>query len=370
MVIQYLGAFKAWLYLPILLFLDVTPFVLRLPLLVCAGGSVWLSFALLDRICSRRAAVAGSLLLATDAVFVIVSTYDFGPIVFLHFFLLAGLLLLLRFERTRSLRYLALAFFLFGVALWHKALFVWMLNAAAVAALVAIPSRIRAVFSPRRLAVAVLSLCLGALPLIYYNAVTRGATLRTGEIISEATSISQKALVLRKTLDGSVLFAWLTEETPPATAAASARFGARASRAVSRLAGRVRFHLLLEAFALSLLALPWLWFTPSRRPALFVVVYLAIAWPQMLLLPNTGATIHHVILLWPFPHFLIAIALSQLSYRAGKRGAGGAGVRPGGIGGRELPAAQPVLRGPGDQRHDVHLDRRDLSPVQLPESVE
>jgi hypothetical protein len=121
-------------------------------------------------------------------------------------------------------------------------------------------------------------------------------------------------------LDGSVLFGWLTEETPPATAAASARFGARASRAVSRLAGRVRFHLLLEAFALSLIALPWLWFTPSRRPALFVVVYLAIAWPQMLLLPNTGATIHHVILLWPFPHFLIAIALSQLSYRAGKRG--------------------------------------------------
>jgi hypothetical protein len=78
--------------------------------------------------------------------------------------------------------------------------------------------------------------------------------------------------------------------------------------------------LLLAAFVLSVLAIPWLWFTPSRRPALFVAVYLAITWLQMLLLPNTGATLHHVVLLWPFPQFLVAIALAQLSERAGRRG--------------------------------------------------
>jgi hypothetical protein len=320
MVITYLGSLKAWLYLPILLYLEVTPFVLRLPLLLCAAGSVWLSFTLLDRISGRRAAIAGSLLLSTDAIFVIASTYDFGPIVFLHFFLLAGLLLLLRFDRTGSVRCLSFAFLLFGLALWHKALFIWMITGMAGAALVAIPHRIRAVLCPRRLFVAAAALCLGALPLICFNVATGGATFRTGEVMSGVAPFSQKLLILRRTLDGSVMFGWLTEETRPGTALAPTRVASRVSRAVSSLTGGVRSHLILEAFVLSLLAVPWLCFTPSRRPALFIVVYLAIVWTQMVLLPNTGASIQHVTLLWPFPHFLIAIALSQLSYRVGKRG--------------------------------------------------
>src|SRR5206468_5379110 len=99
MVISYLGAFKAWLYQPILRYLEITPLVLRLPLLLVGCASVWLTFAVLDRIGGRRAAIGGSLLLATDAAFIIATSYDFGPIVFLHFFLLAGILLLLRFDR-------------------------------------------------------------------------------------------------------------------------------------------------------------------------------------------------------------------------------------------------------------------------------
>src|SRR5439155_17576109 len=67
MVLPYLGTLKAWLYWPILEYLEVTPFVLRLPTLLVAAASVWLFFALLDRVAGRRAAVAGSLLLATDA---------------------------------------------------------------------------------------------------------------------------------------------------------------------------------------------------------------------------------------------------------------------------------------------------------------
>src|SRR6266436_9180199 len=66
MVIQYLGSLKAWFYLPVLAYLNVTPIVLRVPLLLTAAGSVWLSFALLDRISGRRAAITGALLLATD----------------------------------------------------------------------------------------------------------------------------------------------------------------------------------------------------------------------------------------------------------------------------------------------------------------
>ncbi len=172
MILPYLGALKTWLYWPILHYLEVTPFILRLPLVLIAGASVCLFGAILHRVSGRRAAIIGSLLLATDGTFLIASAYDFGPIVLLHLFLLAGVLLLLRFNESQKLRYLALAFFLFGLAFWHKALFGWMFGGLAVAAVVVFQARIRALFSWRRAMAAALSLAAGALPLLYYNAAT------------------------------------------------------------------------------------------------------------------------------------------------------------------------------------------------------
>jgi hypothetical protein len=71
MILPYLGAFKAWLYYPLLQSFEVTPVVLRLPVLLVGTVSVWLFFVVLDRTAGRRAAIAGALLLATDASFVI-----------------------------------------------------------------------------------------------------------------------------------------------------------------------------------------------------------------------------------------------------------------------------------------------------------
>src|SRR5260370_10379010 len=240
MILPYLGAFKTWLYYPLLQSLDVTPVVLRLPVLLVGTVSVWLFFAILDRTVGRRAAIAGALLLATDASFVIATAYDFGPVAFRHCCLLAGALVLLKFERTGASKYLALAFFVFGLALWHKALFIWMLDGLVVAAVCVFPRRVAAMLTPRRVVVAALSLCAGALPLIYFNVVTGGATLHTGEVMSGEAPISHKLLVLKKTMSGNVLFAWLTDETQPATAAPHRKFRQVASVKRSRLAGAVR----------------------------------------------------------------------------------------------------------------------------------
>lgn len=321
MTLPYLGAFKAWLYYPLLQFLDVTPVVLRLPVLLVGTVSVWLFFVVLDRTAGRRTAIAGALLLATDASFVIATVYDFGPIAFLHCFLLAGMLLLLKFERSGASKYLALAFFVFGLALWHKALFIWMLDGLVIAAVCVFPRRVAALLTPRRVAVASLSLCAGALPLIYFNVVTGGATLRVGEVMSDPAPMSQKLLVLKKTMSGNVLFAWLTEETQPATAAPPRKFREIASVKLSRLAGGVRSNWMFYAFVVSCCLVPWLWFTQSRRAALFVLIYLVVTWAQMLILPNTGASIQHVLLLWPFPHFLIAITGAQIGASLGRHGA-------------------------------------------------
>ncbi len=321
MVLPYLGAFKGWLYQPLLSSLEITAFVLRLPLLLAAAASVWMFFALLERTVGRGAAIAGTLLLATDASFVISSALDFGPIVFLHFFLLAGVLLLLRFDRTRSPRCLALAFFLFGLALWHKALFIWMLAGLVAAALAACPRRVHVLFSLRRFALAVAFLCLGAAPLLVYNLASRGATLRTGDVMSASSSLRLKLWELKDTLDGSAMMDHLTEYPwKPGPSRAPSGLPARISVRLRSAMGRLQSNWMLFGLLASVCLLPWLWFTPARRAAVFAIVYLVTAWTQMAALPNTGAAVHHAILLWPFPHFLMAVAGAQLARRFGRAG--------------------------------------------------
>jgi Dolichyl-phosphate-mannose-protein mannosyltransferase len=319
MIIQYLGALKAWLYMPLLKYFVVTPFLLRLPSLIAGAGSVWLLFAILDRVCGRRAAVAGALLLATDASFLIATSYDFGPIALLHLFILAGIFLVLRFESSKKSGYLALAFFCFGLALWYKALVVWMLGGLAAASAAVFPRRILALLSPARVAIAAGAFSCGALPLIYYNVVTAGATLHPGNITMEAAPLQMKALILRRTLDGSAFFSWLTEDRQPGTMLAPKRIGSKASVAVSRAVGQFRSNWMFFAAMAACCLLPWLWFTPSRQAALFALIYLAVTWALMLILPGTGAALHHDILLWPFPHFLIAVAGAQLAQSLGRR---------------------------------------------------
>ena len=312
MVLQYLGALKAWLYLPILKYLEVTPVSLRLPLLLAGALTVWLFFRLLDRVAGRIAALIGALLLATDLSFLISTAYDFGPIVLLHLFFVAGALLLLRFDETRRSRYLALAFFLFGLALWQKALFIWMLGGLGAGALAAFPRRVLGHISVARVSIAAGSLALGALPLLYYNIVTSGATLHTQNVMAGAAPLSQKLLLVKKTLDSDVLFGWMTEPAQPETAIAPVGGLGKLSAIVTGLDGHPAQNGMLVLLAAALCLLPWLWFTPARPAAVFAAIFLAVAWALMAALPNTGATIHHVILLWPMPHFLIAIAAAQL----------------------------------------------------------
>jgi 4-amino-4-deoxy-L-arabinose transferase-like glycosyltransferase len=318
MILPYLGTLKAILYQPQLSFFEVTALALRLPTLLVGAGSVWLFFLVLDRIGGRLAAVTGALLLATDASFVLATSVDFGPIALLHFLMLSGVLLLMRFGRTRSLGCLALGFFVFGLALWYKALFVWVLVGLGLAAILTFPKRLLELFSPGRAATAVLSFCLGASPLIFYNVISGGATLHLEAVMSAPTPLRQKLAVLRKTIDGSAMFGFLTDESYTGSVRQPSGNVERISVSLNAFVGDVKASWMLFAFIASCCFTPWLWFTRCRRSIAFSVVFLVTTWAQMAAIRNTGAALHHAILLWPFPHFLIAIAAKQLSRALGR----------------------------------------------------
>src|SRR5258706_1173653 len=77
MLISYLGALKTWLYSGIFAIFPPGPVSLRLPTVLAAAVSLVLFFRLLDRVAGRRAAFIGTLLLATDTSYLLISATDF-----------------------------------------------------------------------------------------------------------------------------------------------------------------------------------------------------------------------------------------------------------------------------------------------------
>jgi 4-amino-4-deoxy-L-arabinose transferase-like glycosyltransferase len=291
----------------------------RVPVILAGAASIWLLYQLLLKISGRRAALIGCLLLATDAAFLLTSTFDWGPAALEHLLLLGGMLLLIRFWERRQEAALAAAFFLFGLALWNKALAAWILSAIVFAAVATMPRQILNIATPRRFGVAALGLCLGALPLILYNIHTHGDTLR-GNAVYDAGGPSVKIRALAMTLDGSGLFGYMVADDWQTPHPHEPRgWLEKASAGLSAAAGHPRRGLLVYGFCIALLLMP-LARGPALRALLFALLTMIVAWLEMALTTKAGNGVHHTILLWPLPQVIMAISFAEASRRLGRVG--------------------------------------------------
>jgi 4-amino-4-deoxy-L-arabinose transferase-like glycosyltransferase len=319
MLMSYLGALKSWIYRPIFQAFGVGVWAMRLPMLLAGVASIWLFFLLLRRIAGLRAAVFGCGLLAADSLYLVTTCFDWGPVALQHLLILAGMLLLVGFYQHRRLLWLAFGCFLLGLAMWDKALAIWMLSGISLALILVFPKQIVGVITFRRIAIAVLAFAFGALPLIVYNIEKPLATFR-GNASWDTTELATKAHLLAVTADGSGLFSWLNQEdwqthNPHWPHGALESVSSR----ISALAHRPRHSLFLYAFALALLLAP-LARGPALRAILFALLALAIAWAQMAITANAGGSVHHTILLWPLPQMVIAISFAAASRRLRRAG--------------------------------------------------
>lgn len=314
MFLTYLGALKAWLYAPVLALFPPSYVSVRLPVLLLGGLTVWLVIRLLESMHGRRAARIGGLLLATDTTFVLTTCFDWGPVALQHFLLAAGLLLVLKFAVSASRLALFCGFGCFGLGMWDKALFIWMLSGIVVAAVVVFHREIWALLSWRNAGLAAAGFCVGALPLLAYNVSSGFATFRTNSSFV-FTDFSTKAMALRSGWNGSMLVGFFVADDHPREAQGPAE---RFSFKVNSLFGEHRRNGLEGAFLVALLSLC---FTRARRPLAFCLLALAVAWFQMAIARNAGSAAHHIVLLWPVPHMFLAVAFAEASLRLRKIGA-------------------------------------------------
>jgi 4-amino-4-deoxy-L-arabinose transferase-like glycosyltransferase len=319
MLMSYLGTLKAWIYSPIFRAFGTGVSALRDPVLLAGVASVWLFFLLLRRVAGERAAIIGCGLLAVDSLYLLTICFDWGPVALQHLLLVAGLLLLVKFYQTSKDLALAGGAFLLGLAMWDKALAAWMLTGIGIAGILTFGRQIIAVTTIRRVATTVLFFCLGALPLIIYNADQKLATFRSN-MVRDTSNIPGKAKLLIQTADSGGLFGWLMNEDWQTPVPHQPEGWLQdASAHISSFANHPRHNLMLYAFALALLLAP-LARGNALRAILFALVAMAVGWAQMAVTANAGASVHHAILLWPFPEMVIAVSFAAASRRLGRAG--------------------------------------------------
>ncbi len=273
MIMPYVGALKAALYLPYLKLVPADAVTLRLPMVllvpVLAGLSLWFW----SRLASGAVVALTAALIVAHPHFTIPVVLDWGPVG------LQLLFTLLAFHAYRSHSFAAVGF-LAGLMVWDKAVAVWVLTAVAGSAAIFYPARLRPFLHWRVLA----AFFLGASPYVYYRLANRNAMAGFRTDIDFA-SLGPKIDALRGTFDGTAMATYLFRLPlvhPPIG--------------------------LLVVFA----ALAVLGFAVRRRlPAFFwTATFAALA--AMLLTGGAGGSVHHHVLVWPLLGAAVCTTLAAL----------------------------------------------------------
>lgn len=282
MLMQYIGAVKAWLYAPIFALFGTGPIAVRLPVVLLGAITIVCVFQTARHLFDERVALLAAAFVAVDPSFICSVRCDWGPVAVMFVTKMSALALLTRYAATRRASLLFAASLLTGVGIFDKFNFVWHVASLCVAGVVCWPQALRAL-TPKTLAIAVTGVLLGCWPLLVYNLVTRGGTFAA---VSAQPDFFAALVHKLYTLEGAMR-------------------GAQIPRMITRAPDPWPTTLLLQATLLSPLVafvsrrhLAW------RSWAFCALISLGIV-AAIVLTPGAVGP-HHSLMLWPFPHLMIA----------------------------------------------------------------
>ncbi len=316
MLLSYVGALKTWLYNPWFLVWPPGALSLRLPMVVVGAVTIVLFFAFLDKAAGRRAAWMGTALLATDPTFILTESIDFGFVALQHAFKMGALLLLIGYQQRPSSAKLAGACFLLGLGMWDKAVFAWILASIVVAGAAVFWREMAQHISVQNVTVAGTAFLLGALPLIIYNVARPLETFRQNAHLAPDNP-QIKLILLKRTIDGSGLFGYVTAPDSGPHPGWPHGWLERSAFALSNALRSPARTWMMWAFIATLPGVFLIWRTPARRPLAFALLFLVLTWLQMFFTAGAGGAVHHVVLLWPFHLFVVAVVISGLTCQLG-----------------------------------------------------
>jgi 4-amino-4-deoxy-L-arabinose transferase-like glycosyltransferase len=314
MAMDYLGALKSWVYWPVFQVWHPGVWSMRVPVCLLSVATLLLFADLARRVAGRRVALAAAAILATDAVFVLMNVFDMGPVCLLLLATVGFLNLIARFATSEDGRFLGAAFLVAGLALWYKAVFLFPLVGMLLALVVAYPAAVRRFVTGRNLAIAAVSIVIGAAPLIAFNVHKWGGTFAASRELPEVAA-SEKLMMLEHTLDGRALEHYMFRSSFDEKIVLGGAPMADVVTGWYRESQLGPGSALLPVLVLALLVLPLL-----RRSSLFPAlvfswVALLAAYVAMLVFRDAGAGPHHTALLDPAPQFIVAASVAALAER-------------------------------------------------------
>jgi hypothetical protein len=313
MVMTYVGALKTWIYWPLVGRFGSSVWTVRVPVALAGAITVFIFYHLIREIGgpAKTLAAAGALLLATDPVYLLTNTFDWGPVALEHLFLVTGCFLMVRFGNRSRVGYLAGGCFCFGLALWNKALFLWALSGLIVGAVAVLRPEIKRLLTPRTVGTAAAAFLAGSLPFVVYNLRSHDATLSENAHF-EFDRIADKWLQLKNAANGNSLFGYMVSEEDDGKPKAISSAGGHVAEWVWRHLGEHRDSQHYYAYGAFLLLAPLWW---RSRAAWFSLVFIIVAWLMMAVTRNAGGAAHHDVLLWPFPILFAVSALAAIPWR-------------------------------------------------------
>jgi len=303
MIMSYNGALKGWLLW--LWFLVVPTGVPGYRALGVLLGLVtlWLIYRFVRRWWGPPASLLTLALVATDPSFVQTIRLDYGPVALMHFLKMGGLCLLSGWHATGSRTALAGGAFLFGLGLWDKANFIWFLAGLGAALLALFP--LEMIRRWKALPVAALALAAGAAPFLAFNLVKPAQTWVERGRLEVRWS---KLLQAQGTLNGDFMSV-LTGESELDSSPAAHDVALPAVAGWMYQAGRLRQTIILPLLALAVVLLPANLKIGGRKALLFPLLMSLFTYAAMFFTFDGGSSVHHVIMLQPFPLLFVAVSL-------------------------------------------------------------
>jgi 4-amino-4-deoxy-L-arabinose transferase-like glycosyltransferase len=327
MVMSYVGALKTWLFWPVYHWLPASVWAVRLPMLLLACVNFWMLYRLGNRMVAPAAGVVAIALAVTDPTLLLTQLFDWGPVTLQIFLSLSAALLFLAWRETGKPSRLAFCGLCCGLALWNKAIFVWLLFAVVAAAVICWP----AMLHPLRLWQAIrqywhvwllAALCfgLGAAPFLAYNLTQEASTVTQNARFEDHFPV-YKLSAMAGSLDGRYIAGntGFSSATPAACTDGSlhqSEATAALPPALQAMPAGTATPLLLVA---CLAALLWHWRSHPARAGLFLLLVFTIHSGLAIMSVNGGTGLHHYAPVLPAVFLAMGIAWSLLWSRLPNR---------------------------------------------------
>ena len=224
LLMNYIGALKAYLFAPIFALLGVSAATIRWPAIVISLGSIALTYALARLTLRPAAAATAAGLLALDPVFVLLTKVDYGPIVLMMLLKLIAVYCLYRSLATGSPSLLWGTAAACMLGLFDKLNFIWFVLALVLTTLLLFRHEL-AVMHRRRAArllapvgtllIVVLAVGLRQIAPLFMSTqeASRGITARFPAMVA----------AYAQAMDGRALYQWIDRGLPPSPHAGQLR---------------------------------------------------------------------------------------------------------------------------------------------------